>query len=79
MAKKKKESTKVGRYVVIKKLLAGVAMMAFVVVVISGLKSEVSLNTIAYRAAAAMFAVYVVNRIVIKVLASYEEMNSGKA
>ena len=41
--------------------------------------SEVRFTVIAYRATAVMFLIFVISRVVIRVLASYEEMNSGKA
>lgn len=77
-ARKKKKAVAGGRYVVIKKIFAGVAMLAFLVTIIAGIKAEVRFITIAYRSTAVMFVVFIISRVVIKVLSGYEEINSGK-
>ena len=81
MASKKKKGTtlKGDRFLGIKKLFAGVAMVAFVVVIVAGVRAEARFSTIAYRSTAVMLVVFIVNRIIIKILSGYEEMNSGKA
>lgn len=78
-AKAKATSLKGDRFVVFKKLFAAVAMLAFIVIIVAGMRAEARFVTIAYRATAAMLVVFVVNRIVIKILSGYEEINSGKA
>jgi len=78
-AKKKAVSLKGDRFLAFKKLLAGVSMMAFVVITVAGIRAEARFVTIAYRATAIMLIILVVNRILIKILSGYEEMNSGKA
>jgi apolipoprotein N-acyltransferase len=79
MAAKKGVSGKSDQYLMFKKLFAGVAMLAFIVILIAGLKANARLVTIAYRATIVMVVILFVNRVVIKVLSGYEEMNSGKA
>ena len=61
------------------KLAAGVSLIAFLVVIAAGVMAEVSVFTIAFRALVVILAVSVVSRILVRVLATYEEMNSGKA
>lgn len=68
-----------GSFVAVKKLFAAVQMLSFIVIMIVGLKAQVGLVTIAFRAAVVMFVILLVNRIVVKVLSGYEEINSGKA
>ncbi len=77
-AKKKKKAAKGGKFVVIKKIFAGVAMLSFLVTIFAGVKADVRFITIAYRATAVMLVVFVISRVVIKVLSGYEEMNSDK-
>lgn len=79
-ASKKKKATLSGdRFLVFKKLFAGVAMLAFIVVIVAGVRAEARFSTIAYRSTVVMLVIFIVNRIVIKILSGYEEMNSGKA
>jgi len=61
------------------RLAAGVALLAFLVTLIAGLMAEVRISTILLRSVLVMLAVGVISRLVITILASYEEMNSGKA
>jgi hypothetical protein len=77
MAAKKKVSRKVS-YVLFHKFAAAVSLLAFVVMIISGLMAEARLTTITYRALIAMLVVGLVSRVVIRVVATYEEMNSGQ-
>ena len=78
MANKGKK-VKVASFIGLQRLFAGVAMLALLVTIVAGLRAEVRFTVIAYRAMGVMFLVFVVSRVVIRVLASYEEMNSGKA
>lgn len=61
------------------RLFAGVALIGFFVVCIAGLLADVSVITIMLRATGVMIVVKIISMVVIKVLASYEEMNSGQA
>lgn len=60
------------------RLFAGVALIGFFVVCIAGLLADVNVITILIRASQVMVAVKLISWMVIKVLASYEEMNSGQ-
>ena len=61
------------------RLFAGVALIGFFVVCLAGVLNSVSMITIMLNSTAVMVVVKVVSWIVIKILASYEEMNSGQA
>ena len=61
------------------RLFAGVALIGFFVVCIAGLFAEVNMITMVLRATAVMLVVKVISWVVIRILASYEEMNSGQA
>lgn len=78
MAAKKKIKKRSAQYTGIKKLFAGVALLAFLVTIVAGLRAEVRFITIAYRATGAMLVVFIICRVIIKIIAGYEEMNSGK-
>jgi membrane protein YdbS with pleckstrin-like domain len=74
-----KKGTGKARYVHLKKLSAGVALLAFVVVVLVCFMAGTSVFTMACRALVVMLVIGVVTRVIIKILATYEEMNRGKA
>lgn len=63
----------------IHRLAAATSLLAFVVVIAAGLMAEARVYTIAYRAVVVILVIGVVSRILIRILATYEEMNSGKA
>jgi hypothetical protein len=54
-------------------------LIAFLVAIIGGLRADVRITTITFRAVVVMLAVALVSRVIMKVVASYEEMNGGKA
>ena len=60
------------------KLAAAVALVGFAVTLVAGIIAQVRVITIVYRAVVVMLVVGVLSRVLIHVLASYEEMNSGK-
>jgi hypothetical protein len=62
----------------LRNLLATVALLAFFVVVVEGLRNGVRVTTILYRSAAAVFAIRFLTYIIIRVLGSYEEIQGGK-
>jgi hypothetical protein len=78
MAAKKKPARKGDPYMVIKKILAGVSMLAFLVTIFAGIKADVRFITIAYRATVVMFVIFIISRVIIKIISGYEEMNSDK-
>lgn len=61
------------------KLTAAVSLLALVVIIAAGIMGEAKTITIAYRACAAIIVIGVISRMVLKILCTYEEMNSGKA
>lgn len=77
--KKSTKLVKKANYAFIHKLAAGVSLLAFLVVVIAGLQARASVGTIAIRATVAIIVVALISRVLVRILASYEEMNSGKA
>lgn len=76
---KGKRTIKRGAYVHIQKLLAGVALLGFLVVAVAGLMAGAGVVSICVRATFVMLAVIAVRIFVIQILETYEEMNSGKA
>lgn len=79
MAAKKSKVLKRTSFVVVQKLIAASTLLAFFTVVVIGLMANVSVVTIAIRSVVVFLVVGVVGRIVVQVLSTYEEMNSGKA
>lgn len=63
----------------IHKLAAAVSLVAFLVIILGGVMNEVRTITIAYRALGVILAIGVVSRLLVRILATYEEINSGKA
>ena len=65
-------------YVYLQKLFAGVSLLAFMVVVIVGLLAQVSVVTIAFRSMIVILMVTIVSKIIVRILSTYEEINSGQ-
>ena len=65
-------------YVGVHKLAAGVALICFSVILAAGIQAGVSIITITYRALLAILAVGLISRVVVSILATYEEIHSGK-
>lgn len=65
-------------YLYIQKLAAGTSLLAFFVILLSGLLAEVPLPTLLFRACIVILVIGVISRILIRVLASYEEINSSQ-
>lgn len=70
--------TKRVSFLYIQKLAAGTSLLAFFVILLSGLLAEVSLPTLLFRACIVILVISVISRILIRVLASYEEINSSQ-
>lgn len=77
-AKKGGKAIKRVSFVHLQKLTAGVSLIAFLVVIAAGIMGGARTITITYRACGVLLLIALVSRIIIRVLASYEEMNSGK-
>jgi hypothetical protein len=65
-------------YSYIHKLAAGVSLIALFVVMIAGLLAEASVISIALRSVVVIVIVAFASRLIITILSSYEEMNSGQ-
>lgn len=61
------------------KLTAAVSLLALVVIIAAGVMGEAKTITIAYRSCLAILVIGLVSRVVLKILSTYEEINSGKA
>lgn len=66
-------------YVPVQKLMAGVALLCFIVTAISGVMAEVGVVTVAFRASVVILVIGMIGRLVVRILATYEEMSSGKS
>ncbi len=71
--------TKKIRYAGIHKLAAAVSLIAFSVVIVAGMMAGAGIVSITFRAVAAVLVVGVVSRVLIRIWATYEEMNRGQA
>lgn len=74
--KQKRGSSK---YMTFHKMAAGISMLAFMVVLIAGLRAEVSIETVLYRAAVVLFVILIVKRLLMRAWVSFEEIHRGKA
>jgi hypothetical protein len=63
----------------IHRLAAAVALLSLMVIAAAGLIAEARVSTIVYRSLGAIMVVVLVTRFIVRILADYEEMNSGKA
>lgn len=79
MAEKQARRIKRISYAPVHRLAAATSLIAFLVVIGGGVMAQASVFSIAYRAFLVILVIGVVSRIIIRILASYEEMNSGKA
>ena len=66
------------QYPLIHRLLAGISLLTFVVIIIAGVAAQARFFTITVRAAVAVLVIGLISRVVLRVIASYEEMNSGE-
>lgn len=63
-------------FIFVHKLVAGVSILMFLVILINGIKVEASLGSIVIRSVYMLVVVGIIARVVIKVLKTYQEMNS---
>lgn len=77
MASEKKLVKKLN-FIFLQKLAAGVSLLALTVIIAAGVMGGARTVTITYRAAVVIVVIGVIARVLIKILASYEELNSGK-
>lgn len=78
-AKKGKQGKIGGPLVFFHKIAAGIALIAFVVVIAAGLMAEASIESIVYRSSIVLFVVLFIKRIVLRAWVSFEEISRGKA
>lgn len=78
MATEATKQVKKVSFVFMQKLAAAVSLLALAVIVAAGVMGGARVITITYRAAGVIVVIGVISRIVIRILESYEEMNSGK-
>lgn len=65
-------------FLYVHKIAAAVSLLAFGVIVAAGMIAEARFITIAFRAFLVFLVVAVLSRVIVSILASYEEMNSGQ-
>lgn len=71
--------TKKVKYGLFHRFAAAVALIGFLVTLVSGLMSQVPIMTIVFRSVLVVIAVGVISRVIIQLIASYEEIHSGEA
>ena len=59
----------------IHKFASGVTIIAFIVIIVAGIKAQASVFTMTYKSAVVTVVVGIISRIVIQILSTYEEMN----
>ena len=70
---------KLPSYLFLHKLFAGVALLTFIVIIVAGLRTGLQVSTIVYRSALAMIVIAVISRVSIRVMITFEEMNSDES
>jgi len=66
------------KYAAFHKLKAMVCLLSFFVVLVAGLGAGVSLATIVWRSFVVILAILVISRVVLQIIVTSEEMNSGE-
>ncbi len=74
--KNDKKFVKKINYYLIDKFVAGLSLLAFVVIMIAGFRQDVGVVTITYRAMIAILLLVVAKIIIVKILVNYEETGS---
>ena len=77
MAAKPKKKKISGKYVFLHKLAAGISLLSLFVIVAAGVMSQASVYSMAFRSLGVIMVVSVIHRILVQILSTYEEMNSG--
>jgi hypothetical protein len=82
-AKSSKAKVKLGSFAHIHKLSAGVSVLSFLLICAAGWQvdapRQVKIDLILFRAFVVLIVINIITRIVVRVLKTYEEMNSGEA
>ena len=74
-----KKITKKVTYDYVHRLAAAVSLLAFFVIVTAGVMASASVITMTMRSLVVIVVISFIARVVVRVLASYEEIHSGKA
>lgn len=72
-----RKQTQKKKYLGLHKFSASVSLLAFLVIIISGMRADVGMETIAYRSFMVMVTIAIVTRILVKAWASFEELDRG--
>jgi hypothetical protein len=78
-SKKERKAVKKVRFAHLQKLITGVCLLACFVVILGGLMSGARTISMAYLIFKVLVVVHVISWVLIRVLSTYEEMNSGQA
>ena len=78
MADKKKVGSYKVNFEMVHRFKAMVALITFCVMIVSGLRANVSLITILMKTTVAIIVISLVSIVVIRALAAYEEINGGE-
>ncbi len=78
MAGKPKRGSRQAKYAALHKLKAAVILLSITVVAISGIMANISLSAILWRSTLVVLCVMVITRIVVQLMITNEEMNSGE-
>lgn len=70
--------TKTVKFPHVHKMLAGISLLIFTVTMVAGMRAEARFITITVRALIAMIVVALIGRVVVRLIASYEEIHGGK-
>lgn len=62
----------------VRRLISAVALLAVIMVVAAGVSNGIRMTRILYRSGLVAIVVIFIGRLIIKVMASYEEINSGQ-
>jgi hypothetical protein len=71
-------SIKKRHYPQFRRLIAGLCLLCTVVVAVAGIMYHVRMSTVIYRAGLVNLVILTIGWVIVKVMASYEEMNSGQ-
>lgn len=72
------KTSKTVKFPHVHKMLAGISLLVFTVTMIAGMRAEARFITITVRALVAMIVVAVIGRVVVRLIASYEEIHGGE-
>jgi len=72
------KTSKIVKFPHVHKMLAGISLLVFTVTMIAGMQAHARFTTITFRALVAMLVVAFIGRIVLRLIASYEEIHGGK-